>query len=362
MSAGGEDVFLAKLNAAGEVLWLRSGGGTYNDTPQGLGVDASGNVYVAGTFAGTARFGAFQVVSPPPAYIDPVFVVKLDSEGNYLWARGNEGTAIATCGNMAVDTLGNTYVLGSFQTGTFSFGNGSITNMVDGNDVFLTKLDSQGQCVWLRHVPGRLYPRGMVLNGSAGVYFGGSFEGEALFGSVNLMSAPGTWSGYLSKVDAEGTFAWTQVLGSAVNELALDSGGNVCVAGEFVTTASFGDAQLSSRNGWTDVYLAKISSEGSALWARMSPHDVWYGSGFAVDASDNVYVAGTFYGEKAYDGAIFYNPQNKSTVVSKYDANGLWLLDKHFPVGDVLGQAMAADSAGNVYLAGDHEEPFGSEK
>jgi len=87
-SAGSNDVFVTKLNAAGVHQWTTTLGGTNDDRPQSVAVDGSGNVHTSGYFQGTVDFGAGDVTS---AGSGDVFVVKLNSSGQAVVAPGGGG-------------------------------------------------------------------------------------------------------------------------------------------------------------------------------------------------------------------------------------------------------------------------------
>ena len=87
-SAGAEDAFVTKLNSAGAHQWTTTLGGTASEVGEGVAVDGSGNVYAAGRFENTVDFGAGDVTSAGSA---DVFVVKLNSAGQAVVAPGGGG-------------------------------------------------------------------------------------------------------------------------------------------------------------------------------------------------------------------------------------------------------------------------------
>ncbi len=133
--AGGPlDVFLAKFNPAGTNAWTRHFN-TYIGAGNTVTTDASGNAYVAGSFSGTADFGAGGVVS---AGGSDIFLVKYSGAGSYEWGQqfGDDMDQIAT--SLATDGLGAVYVTGAFS-GSADFGGGALTS-AGGSDVYLAKM------------------------------------------------------------------------------------------------------------------------------------------------------------------------------------------------------------------------------
>src|SRR6185369_12691602 len=101
------DVFTAKYDPEGNVLWAASAGGTGTDNGTGIGVDAAGNCYITGHFSSTSiTFGATTLTRTGS---ENVFVVKYDASGNVLWANRAGGTGFDAGSGIAVDAAGNSY-------------------------------------------------------------------------------------------------------------------------------------------------------------------------------------------------------------------------------------------------------------
>ena len=119
-AAGESDVFVSKLDSSGSLVWVRQLGGTGTDVGSHVAVDGSGNVYTAGHFSGMADFdpgvGTFDLTA---AGGTDVFVSKLNSTGNLVWARQLGGTSNDQGFGVAVDGSGNVYTTGSFGTADF---------------------------------------------------------------------------------------------------------------------------------------------------------------------------------------------------------------------------------------------------
>ena len=108
-------------------------------------VDRAGNVYVAGSFTGTATFGATTLTSAASSY--DVFVAKLNPTGTYQWAVGVGSAEYEFFSDLAVDPRGNVYVTGNFRSDSLSFGP-HLVRHVSGDDVFVAKLSAAGAWEW----------------------------------------------------------------------------------------------------------------------------------------------------------------------------------------------------------------------
>lgn len=182
-SLGYEDIFTVKVTSSGNVDWARRAGGSSFDRALSLDVDATGSVYLTGSFIGTADFGTTSLTS---AGQRDIFVSKLGSGGAWLGtvrAGGmgeDEGSAIAVSGPTAF------YLTGYFSN-TVSFGTTNLTS--NGyRDIFAGKMNSAGTWLWAMGAGSSGGDEGLSLglDAAGGLRIGGEYAGEAQFGSQIL--------------------------------------------------------------------------------------------------------------------------------------------------------------------------------
>ncbi|MEQ8908604.1 MAG: SBBP repeat-containing protein [Vicingaceae bacterium] len=143
ISAGSSDIFVQKLDATGNLLWAKSFGGFAFDVGNSIAVDASGNVYTAGSFQLTVDFdpgpGIANLIS---AGVSDIFIQKMDASGNFLWAKAFGGYGYDGGTSLAVDALGHVYTTGYFgNTVDFDPGAGTANLSSAGTyDVFVHKM------------------------------------------------------------------------------------------------------------------------------------------------------------------------------------------------------------------------------
>ncbi len=354
-SAGGDDIYVSKLDSSGNFVWAKSMGGSNYDYAYGIAVDSNGNVYTTGSFYGTADFdpgaGVFNLTGSGS------FVSKLDSGGNFVWAKGvngSDGTAIA------LDSSGNVYTTGNFQ-GTVDFDPGAgvfyLTSASAGYyDTFVSKLDSSGNIVWAKSMGGSDYDYGLgvAVDSSGNVYTSGTYLGTADFdpsAGVFYLTSVGQEDIFVSKLDSSGNIVWAKGMGGMSEEycydMVIDSSGSVYTTGYFSGTADFdpgtGVFNLTSE-GDDDSFVSKLDSSGNFAWAKGMDFD---NVGIATDSSGNVYTTGGFGGTTDFDlGAGIFNltsAGNSDIYVSKLDSGGnfvwaksmggdewgLWLSHRH---------------------------------
>jgi len=181
-SGGGTDVFVQKLDAKGNFLWVKSIRSASGDWSNSMTVDAKGNVYVTGGFEGTADFdpSAGEMKLKAEGKGD-IYILKLDANGNFIGAKsmGGQGKDVGT--SIGTDISGNVYLTGSFQ-GTADFGSNKEPILLTSNgdsDVFILKLDAQGKSIWVQSIGDKAYDAGLgiITDASNDIYLTGTFQG-----------------------------------------------------------------------------------------------------------------------------------------------------------------------------------------
>lgn len=311
-SAGSEDAFITKMDLSGNLIWAKRVGGTQGDYIFGNAVDGTGNVYLTGSFAGTVDFdpgpGVFNLTAPG-GFIDDIFILKLDPDGNFLWAKRIGASGLDFGHSIAVGPTG-VVTTGSFE-GTVDFdpgaGTASLVAPAGQDEIFILKLDASGNYVWAKRMGGSNgdFGRSIALDASESVYSTGFFRGTADFdpgpATFNLTDA-GNSDIFVSKLDASGNFVWAKRMGGTNSDggygIKVDIGGNVYTTGDFHGTADFdpgaGTSNLVSA-GFNDSFVSKLDAFGNFVWAkRIGGNSDDEGSSLGLDGGGNVYIAGSF--------------------------------------------------------------------
>ncbi len=312
------DAFVSKLDSAGNFVWARSVGGdgasVQVDQGTGIAVDISGNVYTTGYFTGTADFDpGTGTTELDGAGNRATFVWKLNSAGNFQWARrlGGGVQQVTEATDIAVDAFGNVHTTGHFYgTADFDPGAGVRELTSNGNvvaDVFVSKLSSSGAYLWARQLGGSGSDAGtsIAVDALGNVYTAGDFNGTADFdpgaGVSNLASA-GDDDVFVSKLDSSGNHVWARRMGGSEGDLptdiTLDSAGNAHITGYFSGTADFdpgvGISSLTSAGG-SDVFIFYLNASGNDVWARgFGGNGADVANGIALDFAGNIHIAGSF--------------------------------------------------------------------
>lgn len=331
-SAGNADIFVLKLNSNGSFEWAKRIGNTLTDEAQSICLDQSGNILLGGFFAGTVDFdpgsGTYNMSGGNSTNPDG-FVLKLTHDGNFIWAKQVSGFYDEKIYDVTTDANNNVYATGSFNwSADFDPGTSTVTLNTNGSsDAFILKLNSSGEYSWAKNVGGSSGDLGrkIVVDNSGNVYSSGNFQGTADFdpnSGTSNMTSNGSQDVYVLRLSSTGTFDWVNQIGGAGYELLgaiyLDENDNLYTSGNFEGTVDFdpgnGIQNITAINNENDMFLQKVSSNGTLLWIRTI--GAWGNDGIGVVSlgfDNDVYLTGY------YDGSI--NVSTTNGVVS-LDSNG----------------------------------------
>jgi len=259
--AGASDVFLLKIDAEGNKQWQKTFGGTKDDLGWSVELASDGGYVLVGE---TYSYGEGGM---------DVYLIKTDSNGNKLWER-TYGGAEDDSGKSITKTSGDGYVIVGW---TMSFGEGS-------NDVFLIRIDSEGNELWHRTYGG--------YDGDLGASIKKTSDGGYIIAGTTYSFGAGEIDAFLVKVDGEGNKQWQKTFGDKGDDGFEDaqqtSDGGYILAG---LTDWFGGEESS------DIYLVKTDSDGNAQWVkRYGGEKEDNGRGGVLQTSDGGYlVAGYTY-------------------------------------------------------------------
>ncbi len=370
-SSGKEDIFIAKYDSSGALLWAHGIGGSADDRGYGIAVDASDNVYLTGYFRETVDFdpgpGANNLTS---AGREDIFFAKYNSSGELVWALGLGASFGDKSNSIALDASGNVYLTGSFhRTVDFDPGSGT-TNLISGggSDIFFAKYNSDGNLVWAKGLSGRNNDHGysIKVDASENIYLTGDFIETVDFdpgsGTTNLTSN-GHWDAFFAKYNAGGELVWVKSAGGSWidrgSAITVDAGGNVLATGQFDGTVDFDPgSDAGNISGESDIFMVKYDSGGDLVWAKgIGAGHLDEGKGITVDAGGNVYLTGYFRLTVDFDPGSETTELTSNNVYdiffAKYNSNGnlVWAKGVGGASSDI-GKSISMDGSGNVFLTG----------
>lgn len=306
------DVFILKLDAAGDFEWAKSHGGTSDDVARSIKADAVGNVYTTGGFYGTVDFdpgvGVFNLTSSGSS---EGFISKLDINGDLVWAKPIGSTGNDIVQSLALDASGNVYATGEFyQTVDFDPGAGIFNLTAQQSDAFIVKLNSTGDFVWAKNVGGSsldaTYTIDVDTDGS--VYCGGRFYNTVDFdpgtGIYNLDVVNGDC---VLKLDTDGNFVWAKkYTGTSIEfgmAVAVDNNDNVLVVGQFFR-ADFDPSpcEYELTSTATDIYVLKLTQSAPVPEPSITSFEPPQGS-----TGTTVTITGTNFDPVASNNDVMFN-------------------------------------------------------
>ena len=352
----GGNCFLYKSDAAGNVLWAKQYAQTSSlpiNVVTDVQTDAAGNIYIYGRFSETVEFGSTTLTSSGAT---DLFLCKLDSNGNVIWAKkyGNSGYDIGYNGNMEVDDNGNVYIGARFQV---SITIGSTTyNSAGAEDLIFMKINTAGNVVWSKKFGGigKDENHGIAIDASGNSYYVGSFANTVAFGSTSL-TATGSSDFYIVKLGPTGDVIWAKKMNSTGSGtgigIKLTDDGIVYVSGTFMGTLSFGGFSVSSSSSSNiDAVFSKLDTNGNVLWLKKVGSTVnAYNSCLAVKPDGNIVLSGEFTGTSVAGSSA----GSFDVYVSEYTPAGSFVWAKKFgSTGGDLNRSLAVGPDNAIYVGG----------
>ncbi|MDF1675178.1 MAG: T9SS type A sorting domain-containing protein [Vicingaceae bacterium] len=319
MTANGTgDAFIIKLGMNGNLIWAKQVGAIGTTVGNGIAIDNSGNVLIAGQYGSTCDFdpgpSVFNLTS---AGSNDAFVMKLDANGSFLWAKSLGGSSSDYAHDIDQAGPNGIIVVGEFQ-GTADFNpDAGVFNLTSNGmrDGFAVMLDTNGNFVWASQYGAadndRIFKSTSDQNGN--VYLVGNFKNTVDFDPgppVYNLSAGSSSDGFVLKLDATGNFQWAFKIGSSsVNEFTYDinytPNSDLLVVGGFSNTIDIdpGPAIYNLVAQWgEDGYLAKYDTSGNFVYAQhFTGNSNQKAYSVSVNTSGVIAVSGHFDGTSDID-------------------------------------------------------------
>ena len=295
-SEGGQDAFVAKYSADGTFQWYIKGGGLGDDTATDIDrYRWSGMLYVSGGFQKRARFGATSLLSNG---LTDAFVFKCDADANVHWARKGGGLEHDVAAAVAVDkTNGSVYIVGDFyDQADFS---GQTLQALGSSDMFLIKYNEQGDFQWAKNNGGTTVDVatgiGTDLNGN--VYVSGYYQGTTFF-QAQSTTALSYNDVFLSKFNTDGECLWLRSAGSYGLDnclgLAVNWDGTSYLTGLFEELI-VADGDSTYGNGY-DIFVLHYNSDGQIRYGRSAgAASADIGMATCIGPDQSLYLTGYYY-------------------------------------------------------------------
>ena len=307
------DIFILKFNSDGELIWAKHEGGNSWDWGYSLCLDNEDNLYVTGYFHGEANFSGLTINAE---YLNAIFVAKYTSDGQLIWIKhyGGEESFFANSGNsITADTNCNIYISGRFG-GNINFDNFNFIS--DGSrDVFLMKMDSTGNIIWARAFGSQSdwdNTFSVTLDLLGNVYVTADFSQTITIDSLTITTSEDHPT-LIAKFNNNGTISWMNFVvntgwSSSNNfnkEVVANNPNNVYLYGTY----------KKSDNDY-DIFLTKFNETGNLLWYDTYTGSYSsFGNFIARGESSKLFLIGDFIDSLFISNGTLYSDFNSCYVV-----------------------------------------------
>ncbi len=308
-SQGELDVFIIKLNSNGDLLWVKTLGGSGTEISEEVKIDGAGNIYITGAYEGTVDFDPGAGIQEFTSLgRSDIFILKLDVDGNYIWAKCFGGILDDYANALTIDSSENIVTTGYFSQNV-DFDPSSEEFIISSNntDVFIQKLDPAGNFIWAKGNSSSAISQGksIITDNTGNIYIAGAFDDSLYFGSENgnpTAVSNGSTDSFILKLNELGDFRWLKSIGGSegdfTNDITLDSNNNVIATGVFTGAVDFdpgSNSHIINSNGSQDMFIQILDATGSFINAHGTGASSFdYGEAITVDNEDNIYLATSF--------------------------------------------------------------------
>ncbi len=271
LSEGYTDIYIAKYDSSGNLIWAKKAGGSFEDEGNGICTDNDGNIYITGFFSGLANFGDFSLSTGDITDTKwNIFIAKLDSDGNWKWVKGIGEKYNYDSGHDIKFKDDYLYITGSSNLYTLFDDEFTISNGQE--DVFICKYNKNGDCIWVKSFGGSWSDSGNKISiSNSNIFITGQVSSYDIEYDGNIIDNTNHKDMFIAKIDQNGNWGWFKNFGnfdySYITDICIDDLENNYIIGVFSGQIYFDNFTLTS-NGDSDTFIAKIDQNGNWLWAK----------------------------------------------------------------------------------------------
>ncbi len=367
--SGTNDIFVAKYDESGNLIWAKTFGGLDDDNASGVAVDNNGNLFVSGFYSSpTLSLGSTTLTDTSAGSVYYSFLAKLDASGNVIWAQAGLSGMNLQAFAVTTDHFGNAYTTGMFLVHA-TFGTHQISSPLGG--MFVAKYDASGNVSWVNNSMvtgsgngGLAIGNAISLDGSGNCIVAGSYTDTCVFGATVVpQSNTAYYDRFVCKLDPQGNFVWAK--GSGVWQgpdenqgVGCDADGNILLSG-YVSLPTVSPNNSAYCNAF---FTEKLDASGNQVWMHAGDSSATGLFHRLVCNPDGSFYAALSISDTARFGTHVINPVfpfgiGLYVVVIKYDGSGNVLWVKAITPATLLPtsanlEALAMDDLGNLFVSG----------
>ena len=326
-STGGDDGFIAKFDALGQVKWAKRFGDATSQSAMSVAIGNGGMIYVGGTMSGSVDFG--DGIIKTSAGSSDAFLVKLDPDGNVVWSRVYGDTASQNLQQVRVTGTGQIVISGE-AAGTINFGQAPRTS-TGSYDVFVATIDDAGFEVASAMLGGMNSENfgGMAVNALGEVVVTGTFSGSIKYGFQPDLVGAGLNDVFVVRYSPSLSPLWGKAFGDAESQngiaVALSDAGDTWTAGDARGSIDLGGGPLSAQAGAQSLYFARLDGNGDHVWSKIwsGPQSIAFGARLAIDAkASEIILAGWFSDTVDFGAGSFVSKGAVDAFVTRFNMDG----------------------------------------
>ncbi len=353
------------------VDWIKFFSGNYIERVVDMAIDSNDNIILYGDYNHEID------LDPGPdtliARVDTannIFIVKLNSDGNLIWAKTLGNTGFERAEQIKLDNFDNIFISGDFQ-GFMDFDPGPDSLILDSwqGDRFILKLDSSGNFrnVYVSNSATLPNVRTFTIKPNGNLLLGGNFHETNDFdpGPNVYTISPAYAASFICELDTGMQFVSAQIVAdnSGTTQISIDNDQNIILGGYLQNDADFDpgpDTFLLDPHNSYDVFFAEYDSTGNFLWAKTAGNNTNTRiKNLSVDHSGKIYFALDAYGSicirnNINDTCLFPGNANSGAYLLNFDSSGNlnWSQYLNGLYSSVHCYALAFDQINNIYLSG----------
>jgi hypothetical protein len=376
-SQGNGDIFLAKLNSTGEIIFFKTIGGKSDDQLKDMYVDAFGSVFICGNFRDNIDFNYPTLRQFWSKGDLDFFIAHYDAKGNYVFAKTFGNVGIDQCLAIKVDMKRNIYVCGFFSESMLYKDAQSVSKTIFSigkTDAFYAKLNFNGEFLWIKSYnsrPDKGLSMDVDLEGN--VFIAGIYQGEIQISgsSGNLVvNSAGSPDVYFAKFNNLGEALFLKSIGGTGTEdlyqLSLTRSGEIVLTGYFQRSIDMDpstEINILKSELFEDGFIAAYTAEGAFRFAQrfsITSDDGNYK--IVADEDDNIYLSGSLFRSGSFSGfngrdTILNSFGYHDIFIAKYLNNGTLQSVNHVgSVNNEIPNSITKGIGGKLYLTGSFED------
>ncbi|NLW19458.1 MAG: LysM peptidoglycan-binding domain-containing protein [Candidatus Cloacimonetes bacterium] len=326
LQAGGpSDLFLAKFDNSGKLLWLKKGLSSGGISSPILSLNQDGNIFLGGEFSGTLSFDDAENSSSGDS---DLFVTMLDSMGSRIWTATTGSDKAEKLLKMELTGNGGILIYGSTQ-GSFKIEGTKLGELPDSADnrFFLARIEPDGRWVWgsrIQQLGTQCLCNHFSSDTEGNTWFADNFYASGK--SHDIYTGGMSVNSQLTMLNAQGKKIWSKSMGGtdvSIDWISAGPNSGLFVSGSFLGSLTLGDCKLDS-GSQTAQYYAYFDSKGNCLWARK-----WLGTNLyfnMVSSSGELYLVGK-HQQYIDTGSTphYFEMGDGDLLVTQLDGEGNWI-------------------------------------